>query len=91
MHQTNKFRKLLGSCLAYILYYFILRNWGATRTTLVTYVIPIVGVAAGVIFLNEQMTWQLIIGGLLILSGIALANWRSKDRAAMKADSQGVT
>ncbi len=44
---------LLGSCLAYILFFFILRNWGATRTTLVTYMIPIVGVTAGVIILNE--------------------------------------
>lgn len=82
---------LLGSCLAYILYYFILSNWGATRTTLVTYIIPIVAVAAGVVFLNEPVTWQLVIGGLLIMSSIALVSWRPKDRAAMKPDSPGIT
>jgi drug/metabolite transporter (DMT)-like permease len=81
---------LFGSCLAYILYFFILRNWGATRTTLVTYMIPIVGVTAGVIFLDEPVTWQLILGGLLIMSGIGLVNWRPRRRVAMKPDSTGV-
>jgi len=71
---------LLGSCLAYILYFFILGNWGPTRTTLVTYLLPVVGVTAGVIFLDELLDWRLFVGGLMILSGIALANWRPSRR-----------
>lgn len=43
---------LLGSCAAYVLYFFIIQQWGATRATLVTYLIPIVGVTAGVLLLN---------------------------------------
>lgn len=69
---------LLGSCLAYILYYTILREWGATRTTLVTYVTPIVGVTAGVLFLNEVLDWRLLVGGLLIISGVVAVNWRGE-------------
>jgi drug/metabolite transporter (DMT)-like permease len=76
---------LLGSCLAYILYYFVLRNWGATRTTLVTYLIPVVGVTVGIIFLNEMFDWRLIVGGLLILSGVWLVNWRPRVNRAAKS------
>lgn len=65
---------LLGSCLAYLLYFTVLQNWGATRTTLVTYLLPVVGVAAGVIFLNEALDWRLLVGGILILSGVGVVN-----------------
>lgn len=65
---------LLGTCLAYIFYFFILQEWGATRAALVTYVLPVIGVSAGAIFLSEAVTWELVIGGLLILSGIWAVN-----------------
>lgn len=67
---------LFGSCIAYILYFFVLQEWGATRTTLVTYVVPVVGVAAGVLFLSEQVDWRMFAGGILILSGVGAVNWR---------------
>ncbi|MEW5985096.1 MAG: DMT family transporter [Chloroflexota bacterium] len=65
---------LLGSCLAYILYFYILQQWGATRTTLVTYLLPMVGVTAGALFLHEVVDWRLIAGGALILSGVGAVN-----------------
>jgi drug/metabolite transporter (DMT)-like permease len=68
---------LLGSCLAYILYFYVLQNWGATRATLVTYLLPVVGVTAGVLFLSETLDWRLVVGGLLILSGVGVVNWRA--------------
>jgi drug/metabolite transporter (DMT)-like permease len=69
---------LLGSCIAYILYFFILRNWGATRATMVTYLLPVVGVIAGVVFLSEPLDWRLVAGGLLVLGGVAAVNWRPR-------------
>ena len=69
---------VLGSCLAYIFYFFILQQWGATRTTLVTYLLPVVGVSAGALFLGEWVDWRLLAGGLLILSGVGAVNWRPK-------------
>ncbi len=82
---------LLGSSLAYILYFFILRNWGATRTTLVTYMLPVVGVTAGVLILDESLDWRLIAGGAFIISGIVITNLRPNRRSLMKSDGQGTT
>lgn len=68
---------LLGSCLAYILYFSLIHSIGPTRATMVTYVSPLVGVILGAAFLGEQITWQIVAGGMMILSGIAVANLKS--------------
>ncbi len=73
---------LLGSCLAYILYYSLLHAVGPSRTTMVTYVFPLVGVVLGVLFLQERLDWQLASGSALVLAGIAMANLRRRPLAA---------
>jgi drug/metabolite transporter (DMT)-like permease len=65
---------LIGSCLAYLLFYYLLHSVGPTRTTLVTYVFPVVGVVLGVIFLDELLDWQLFDGGAMVVGSIVLVN-----------------
>ncbi len=65
---------MLGSGLAYLLFFRLVRAWGATRTTTVTYLIPIVGITLGVVVLQEELHPAEILGALLILSGLLLAN-----------------
>jgi drug/metabolite transporter (DMT)-like permease len=67
---------LVGSCFAYLLYYYLLHSIGPTRTTLVTYVFPLVGVALGVLFLNELLDWQLFVGGSMVGGSIAVVTLR---------------
>ena len=67
---------LLGSCVAYILFFGLMNSIGPTRTTMVTYIPPLVGVLLGAIFLGERLNWQAIVGGALILSGIAVVNMK---------------
>lgn len=67
---------LVGSCIAYLLYYYLLHSVGPTRTTLVTYVFPLVGVALGVIFLNELLDWHLFVGATMVVGSIAVVNLR---------------
>jgi drug/metabolite transporter (DMT)-like permease len=65
---------VLGSGVAYVLYFELLKAWGATRSTLVTYAMPIVGLALGVLILRESIDAQVIGGSALIIGGIALVN-----------------
>lgn len=67
---------LLGSCVAYMLYFSLLKRVGPTRTTLVTYLIALFGVLLGVVFLNEPLDARLAGGGALVIAGIAVVNWR---------------
>ncbi len=64
----------LGTALAFLLYFYLLHSVGPTRTTLVTYVFPLVGVILGVIFLHETPDWRLFVGGALIVGSIVIVN-----------------
>lgn len=65
---------ILGSGLAYILFFSLLHKIGPTRTTTVTYIPPLVGTLLGMLFLGERITWLAIAGGLMVISGIVVIN-----------------
>ena len=67
---------LLGTALAYILYYYLLARIGATNVSLVTYLIPITGVFWGAFLLGERLHWSAFLALALILAGIAGVNNR---------------
>jgi drug/metabolite transporter (DMT)-like permease len=67
---------LLGSGLAYLCFFRLLGPWGATRLTMVAYVIPIVGIVLGFLVLDETIDARVIVGTLAILVGIAIVNGR---------------
>ena len=50
--------------------------WGATRTTLVAYVIPVVGIVLGYLALQEPVDGRLVIGTVLVIGGVAFVNSR---------------
>src|SRR3990172_2553716 len=66
---------LLGSCLAYLLFFYLINSWGPTRASLVTYVFPVIGLVLGIIFLKEVVDWQLVVGPLLVVAGIVVVNF----------------
>ena len=72
---------ILGSGLAWLMFYYLLHEIGPTRATLVTYLFPVGGVIFGVLFLREQLSWQLAAGTMLIVSSLAIVNWKPLRRA----------
>lgn len=64
----------LGSGFAYLLFYSLLAEVGATRTVIVTYLLPIVAIFLGWAVQGEALTWQMVGGMALILGGIGLVN-----------------
>jgi drug/metabolite transporter (DMT)-like permease len=67
---------VLGSGVAYLLFFGIMRAWGATRTTLVTYALPVIGIALGVVVLDERLHAEEVAGTVLVLAGLVLASRR---------------
>jgi drug/metabolite transporter (DMT)-like permease len=61
---------VLGAGLSYLIFYYLLHSIGPTRISVVTYTIPVVGVTLGVVFLGERLDWPLVVGMLLIVSGV---------------------
>ena len=72
------FMGILGSGLAFLMAFYLIHEIGPTRLTMVTYLFPLGGITLGVIFLNEQPTWQILTGAILIIASLAVANWSPK-------------
>jgi drug/metabolite transporter (DMT)-like permease len=75
---------LAAACtaLAYVLFFKLIGNVGATRATTVSYLIPGFGVAWGALFLGEVFTLDMALGCAVILAGTALASGAIKLRRA---------
>jgi len=73
---------VLSTALAFVIYFQLIREVGPTRTLTVTYLIPVFAFAWGALLLGESVTPPVLLGGALVLSGVALANSR-RNSAAM--------
>jgi len=67
---------LVGSGLAFMAFFWLLSRWGATRTSMVAYLIPVVGILLGVLVRHEEVTLLTMVGTAMVIGGVALANSR---------------
>jgi drug/metabolite transporter (DMT)-like permease len=65
---------IFGSGLAYLLFFRTLGRWGATRTSMVAYLLPVFGITLGALVLKEPIDTRLLVGTALVIGGIALVN-----------------
>ena len=63
----------LGSGLAFVLNMRNIRLIGASRSSMVTYLMPVFSILVGVIVLHEHITWYQPVGGLIVLLGVAVS------------------
>lgn len=63
----------LGSGLAFVLSMRNIRLIGASRASMVTYLMPVFSILVGVIVLHEHLTWYQPVGGLVVLLGVAVS------------------
>lgn len=63
---------LVGSALAFVLLYWLIRHMDVTKTMLITLVTPMIAVLLGILVLHEELTWRATTGGLAILGGLAI-------------------
>jgi drug/metabolite transporter (DMT)-like permease len=77
---------VLGLCVAYLLFFYLNNVWGPMRASLVTYVFPVVGVVLGIIFLSEPLTWNMIVGSILVVGGIVVVNRKPHAKTEVKTE-----
>nr|WP_320136518.1 DMT family transporter [uncultured Amphritea sp.] len=79
--QTTDNPTVIGSVLllgifctgcAYLLYFRLITDIGASSAITVIFLVPVFGVLWGHLFLDEQIGWHTIIGAMIVLSGVAL-------------------
>ena len=62
---------LVGTVIAFVLYYWLVLNMDVTKSMLISLVTPVVAVLLGMIVLDEKIGWRTLIGGTMIMVGIA--------------------
>jgi drug/metabolite transporter (DMT)-like permease len=62
---------VFGTGVAYLIFYGLIADLGPTKTSIVTYLVPVVAVMAGIVVLDEPFEWRLIVGGVVTVSGVA--------------------
>jgi drug/metabolite transporter (DMT)-like permease len=73
---------VVGTGIAYVMYFIVIRRAGASRSILVTYLVPPVALAYGALLLGERVEAAAVAGLVLILGGVGLAGRRSRGSAA---------
>ncbi len=63
---------IIGTFMGLMLSFYTIKRFGATPATMTSYIIPIVAGIGGVIVLGEEFTTTMLIGMVVIISGIAL-------------------
>jgi drug/metabolite transporter (DMT)-like permease len=65
---------IAGTAVALLFFYAMLNRYGASRASLVTYLLPPFALVYGVVFLDERMTVNAVLGLVLILAGVAFGS-----------------
>lgn len=74
---------LLSTSFAYLLYFFLLRNVGPTRTASVTFLVPVFGSIWGILFLKDPFNVGMLVGMAIILMSVGLVMGARRSQPAM--------
>ena len=61
---------VVGSVIAFMLYYWLVQHMEVTKTMLISLVTPVVAVVLGMVVLGEDLSWRTIAGGIMIMVGV---------------------
>jgi drug/metabolite transporter (DMT)-like permease len=80
---------VFGTAFAYVLLYWLMERIGATRTSMVTYLLPPFALVYGALFLRERITVEALLGLALVVAGILLANGMLRPAGARQQGAVG--
>lgn len=78
---------LVATALAWIIYFYLIREWGAVRTASVMYIVPVLAITWDLVFLHLVPTTAELIGAAAILMGVVLIQWARKPKFVMPAEA----
>lgn len=75
---------VFGTVVGFFWFYEGIQQIGAMKAGLFINFVPISAIIMAVLLLGEPMTWSLLVGGVLVISGVVLMNWSSAEAASNK-------
>jgi drug/metabolite transporter (DMT)-like permease len=71
---------VLNTFVAYLIFYATIETLGAAKASMVTYVIPAVGLTLGALFLDEPVDLRLLTGAAMVVGSIGICSAASGRR-----------
>jgi len=65
---------VVGTTMPFLALLWASRLGTATRVSVVGYLTPLITLVGGIMFLDERLTWQMVLGGTLIITGVLIVN-----------------
>jgi O-acetylserine/cysteine efflux transporter len=65
---------VIGISLAWVIWFALVRAGEASRVASYIFFVPLTAVVIGVLFLDEQLSYTLLVGAAFVVSGIYLVN-----------------
>jgi drug/metabolite transporter (DMT)-like permease len=72
---------VLGTGLAYVINYALVRSEGAVGASVVTYLVPLVSLITGLVVVAEGITPTIIVGIVVVLAGVAISRRSTKSQS----------
>jgi drug/metabolite transporter (DMT)-like permease len=66
---------VIGSLVGFIAYFYILQRLKASTVALITMITPVIAISLGLLLNNETINFNLIVGALAIIAGLAIYQW----------------
>ncbi len=79
---------LFGTAIAFAIYYKLNKTAGPTYTSTSTLLFPAIAVLLGVLVLDEKLTWNILLGCMIIFTGLAITNGFIKFRLPERRSSE---
>ena len=80
---------MVGTGLAFVINVGNIRLVGATTASMMTYIVPVFATLLGLLVLGERLEWFQPVGALIVLLGVAVAQFRIGDRTLADHEPRG--
>ena len=79
----------VGTVIPFMLLIWLIRSAGASRASLMEYLVPVISVLVGWAVLDEKITLPIGVGGMLILAGVAVAESHTAHKPGLDQQVSG--
>jgi drug/metabolite transporter (DMT)-like permease len=69
---------IASTFMPFVLFFWLLQHITATQTSLIGYLVPLVALVGGILFLGEQLQIGIVAGGVLVFAGMIIADRHSR-------------
>lgn len=69
---------LFATAIAWMIYFYLIKQWGAVRATSVMYLVPMLAIVWDFLFLHIEPSRNELLGMLAILTGVICIQWSRK-------------